>query len=110
MTGTELHRLSADILKLVNLVAFDALQEGSSKVHDTVNPLVKRITAHKVDQIPKEHKSQLRKLIKSTCRRHGVYAGEIRLDQDFSVKVYLTRRIKPAWLSGTPEDFEGAEQ
>ena len=108
MTGKDLYRLSIDIVKLVNLVAFDALGEESCQVHDTVNPLVKRITANKVDQIPKEHKSQLRKLIKRVCKRHGVYAGEIRLDHDFSVKIYLTRRVKPAWLSSIGQDSEEA--
>lgn len=99
MTGTDLTRLSVDIVKLVNLVAFDVLDPETCAVSDTVNPLVKYVTAAKVGQIPKEHKSELRRLIKKTCIRYDMYAGEIRLDTDFAVKVYLKRRIKPAWLS-----------
>ena len=101
MTGTDLSQLSDDILKLVNLVAFDVIQPNTLTVNDTVNPLVKIISAPLVGSIDKAYQPNLRKLLKSTCVRRDVYAGEIKLDNIFSVKIYLKRRITPAWLRDT---------
>ena len=110
MTGNDLSPLASDIVKLVNLVAFDVLDSYTTTVNDTVNPLVKTINAHMVSSIDKRYHANLRKLIKKTCIRHDTYAGQINLAGSFSVKIYLKRRIKPAWLRDTDPSYPEADQ
>ena len=76
-------------------------------VEDTVNPLVKIIKANLVQQVPKEYLPQLRKLIKKTCVSHDFYAGAMSFNHHLDIKIYMKRRIKPAWQPDLESDDQG---
>ena len=103
MTGKDLTSLSEEIIKMINLVAFDVCNTQEIKVNDTVSPVVKRINAPVQGQIEKSMHTHLRKLIKKICIRNGVYAGAIKFTPNIDIVIYLKRRVTPAWLRDNPE-------
>ena len=107
MTGTELASLGQDIVKYVNLAAFDVCDPAKVKVSDTVSPLVKKVTAPLTGEVPNVARAPLRKMIKKSCKARGVLAGAITLEAPLiSVTLYLKRRVTPAWLRDSPEDSQ----
>ncbi len=110
MMGNDLTQLSISLAKLINLAVFDVVDLTTLTVEDTVNPLVKVVKARITQEIPKQYLSTLRKLIKKTCISHDFYAGAISFKPELNIKIYLKRRIKPAWLQdselGSQEKYE----
>ena len=107
MTGTELTSLAKDIVKYVNLVAFDICDVDHVKVSDTASPLVKRVTAPLTKDVPQIAQAPLRKMIKKSCKSRDTLAGAIKLNAPYlDVVIYLKRRVTPAWLIKNPEDSQ----
>jgi hypothetical protein len=102
--GTDFTPLGQQIARMINLVAFDVCDASHILIADTVNPLVKEIRIPLIGQIEKDLQKFIRRSTKSLCKQQGVYAGKILLDREVVVTVYLTRRIKAAWQSDTPQD------
>ena len=110
MTGTELTSLAEDIVKYVNLVAFDICDAAHIKVSDTASPLVKRVTAPLTKDVPKIAQPPLRKMIKKSCKSRDTLAGAIKLNAPYlDVVIYLKRRVIPAWLRETPVDSQTSD-
>jgi len=110
MTGKELTSLAEDIVKYVNLVAFDVCDPAHVKVSDTASPLVKRVTAPLLNDVPKISQAPLRKMIKKSCKGKGVLAGAIKLKAPrLDVVIYLKRRVTPAWTRETPVDSQKSD-
>lgn len=107
MTGKELSSLGNEIIKAVNLAAFDICDPDQLEVLDTASPLTKRLRAPLIKDAPKITQAPLRKMIKKICMSKNTFAGAIKLNYPhLEVVIYLKRRITPAWLRDSPEDSQ----
>lgn len=106
MTGiAALPLLGDEIIRLVNLVAFDVCDRELVTWVDDADPLKRTITCPMRNQIPQMLQKHLRAAIKKHALTHKCYAGRVRLDGILEVALYAQSLRQPAYVHGqSPTD------
>jgi hypothetical protein len=106
MTGIAVLPLLGDeIIRLVNLVAFDVCDKERVTWVDDADPLKRTIICPMRNEIPQMLQKHLRAAIKKHALTHNCYAGRIRLEGTLEVALYAQALRGPAYMHGvSPSD------
>ena len=105
MTGITDLDIAKSLVRLINLVAFDACNVNSLRLVQDVNPLNYVIVCPLQDSIPKELHSKLRKALKGQAKKSNVLLGRISLVGEIRINVYKKVLRSPAYIHGeSPQD------
>jgi hypothetical protein len=105
MTGTHVSEFSQEVIRLINLVAFDVCVLDEHTVLPHTNPLQVTLRCPLRDTIAPTLHPYLRNSIKITAKAHNLYAGKIGLERELTIRLYLEGLRAPAYVHGeSPQD------
>jgi hypothetical protein len=100
-----LDTIGLNIIRLVNLIAFDVCDLNCARVISGDNPLHKVLECPILGHIDPTLHPKLRTAIKDYVKADGIYAGKISLVRNLRVDLYLKNLRKPAYVHGeSPQD------